>query len=113
VQHIRQCLGSHWPDLAAAIIALDPTLQTPVQKTENQILGGLEQLEAKVLRSMKQKESIIADQLQAVQNGFLPANELQERKVNLLPFLAKYPGLITTLFEAIDPMQPAHHVIAL
>jgi bacillithiol biosynthesis cysteine-adding enzyme BshC len=113
VQHIRQCLAGHWPDLAAAITTLDPTLQTPVQKTENQILSGLEQLEAKVLRSMKQKESVIADQLQAVQNGFLPADELQERKVNLLPFLAKYPGLIATLFEAIQPMQPAHHVIAL
>jgi bacillithiol synthase len=113
LQQIRQCLASHWPDLAAAITALDPTLQTPVQKTENQIISGLEQLEAKVLRSMKQKESVITDQVQAIQNCFLPANELQERKLNLLPFLAKYPGLINTLYEAIQPMHPAHHVISL
>ncbi len=113
VQHIRQCLNSHWPDLAAAIIALDPTLQSPVQKTENQILGGLEQLEAKLLRSLKQKQSVVTDQVQAIQNVFRPGDELQERKLNLLPFLAKHPGLLNTLAEAVQPLHPAHHIIAL
>ncbi len=112
--YFLQVVQDKWPQLAAAVTRLDPTLQTPVQKTEAQIIAGLQQLQARVMRAMQQKETITAEQLLSISAALLPENGLQERSLNVMPFLIKYgDSLLTSLYEKIVLNNPDHQILNL
>lgn len=112
--YFLEVFKNNWPQLEAAVTNLDPTLQTPVQKTHAQIMAGLQQLQAKVLRATQQKETVAAEQLRSISAALLPDNGLQERSINVMPFLVKYgDSLLTTLYEKIDVQNPDHQILNL
>lgn len=112
LSEVQQLIKQKWPELLHAVSSLDPTLVPPAQKTADQIASALEQLQAKLFRSLQQKESATAEAWRVVLASLMPANELQERQLNVLPFLIKHgPALLTTLYEQIDLQRNDHHVV--
>ncbi|NLP09740.1 bacillithiol biosynthesis cysteine-adding enzyme BshC, partial [bacterium] len=85
LNEVQLLMKQKWPELLRAVSRLDPTLLSPVQKTADQIVSALEQLRTKLFRSMQQKESATSEAWRVILASLMPANELQERQVNILP----------------------------
>ncbi len=112
LSEVQQLMEQKWPQLLRAVSSLDPTLVSPAQKTADQISSAVEQLQAKLFRALQQKESATAEAWRVILASLMPANEMQERQLNVLPFLIKYgPALLTTLYEQIDLQRNDHHVV--
>lgn len=76
------------------------------------IRGLLEKMEDRVYRQIKQDNSDITQRLDALLQEIQPNGNLQERTLNLFPFLSLYgPELLTALVEALDPFRQAHHLL--
>jgi bacillithiol biosynthesis cysteine-adding enzyme BshC len=109
----KQSVVKSWPDLEGQIIALDPTLQTPAEKTLQQILHALTQLEQKVERAAELRQATVHAQLGALLEALLPGGVLQERQLNAVPFLCRHGlELIELLYQTIDETEPGHVVLA-
>jgi len=111
---LKELIGQRWSHLAAGITALDPTLQVPAEKSLQQLLHTLSQLEQKVARAVASRESAGHAQLEALIAALFPSGILQERQLNAVPFLCRYGrGLISELYEAIEAADPGHCVVEL
>jgi len=107
----RDRVQKSWPLLLEHITALDATLQSPAEKTLQQILNGLQQLEHKVTRAAEEKQTSAQAQLQALTEALLPGGQLQERQLNAVPFLCRHGrGLIERLYQSITATDPGHQV---
>lgn len=110
----RNHVTQSWPALLQAITALDATLQSPAEKTLQQMLGGLHQLEHKVTRAAEEKQSSAQAQLQALTEALLPGGVLQERQLNAVPFLCRHGrSLIERLYQSVGVTDPGHQVLAI
>lgn len=69
---------------------IDTTLQTHTDALQTQSLNKITTLEKKMLRAEKKKFAAQHRQLQKLKIQLFPANNLQERSANLLPFYALY-----------------------
>jgi len=111
---VRTPIEQRWQDVQTAIQQLDPTLSAPCEKTGTGILHAIEQLQAKVLRAVEQKEKSRADHLHALQESIWPGGQLQERQLNIVPLLCKQGwGLVQRLYETISWREPAHQIMVL
>jgi bacillithiol biosynthesis cysteine-adding enzyme BshC len=92
--------------LATKAVAIDPTLEKAVRAEETKSVAGLEQWEGRLLRAEKQKHEVTLNQMRALREKLFPANGLQERTDNFLPYLLKYgDDFIATLQENLDPFE--------
>lgn len=74
----------------------------------------IEILEKKILQAYKKRNSIVRKQIYKAQNSLYPNNRLQERELNIVPFLFKYgPEFIKRLYEAMDICNFDHQIIKL
>ena len=111
---VRTPIARHWPALQTAIEQVDATLAAPAEKTGAGITHALEQLEGKVLRAVEQKEQSRSAHLAALQQSIWPGGQLQERQLNVVPFLCKYGWpLIERLYDEIAWQEPQHHILTL
>ncbi|MEM9824052.1 MAG: bacillithiol biosynthesis cysteine-adding enzyme BshC, partial [Bacteroidota bacterium] len=69
---------------------VNPTLEKTVMAEHAKQLKSLEHLETKLIRAEKQKHEVGLNQLRNVKEKLFPANGLQERKDNFIPFFLKY-----------------------
>ena len=92
--------------LAAKAVAIDPTLEKAVRAEETKTVAGLEQWEGRLLRAEKQKHEVTLNQMRALKEKLFPANGLQERTDNFLPYILKYgDDFIDMLQENLDPFD--------
>lgn len=109
---IKNSLQQDWSDLERQVCTLDPTLLSPTEKTQQQLLRHLQHLENRVVASSEQKKSILAEQLRAINEAFFPGGELQERQLNITSWLFKYHwSFIQTIYEAIDLFLAEHKIL--
>jgi bacillithiol synthase len=107
-------LTRRWPDMQQRIARLDATLQAPAEKTLQQMVHAIGQLEQKVVRAAELQESTVRTQLQVLVQALLPGGALQERQLNSVPFLCRHSlALIETLYEKIDESNPGHQAITI
>lgn len=111
---MRQQIQERWPLLEQAIGGLDPTLMAPLEKTRQQMLHAFGQLENKVVRASEQRHATVQQQLAALSQALLPGGVLQERQLNVAPFLMRHgEPLLEQLYQAIAAVAPAHQVLNL
>ena len=85
-----------------------------IEKTEKNINKQIHALEQKLLKSVLEREKTLSSQLDAMVNSLLPAGHLQERKLNIVPFLVKYNWeIIKRLFDAIELDEYHHQILEL
>ena len=69
-------------------------------------LAGLKTIEAKIIKSEKQKQETNINQIRKLKDKFLPDGILQERYENFSPYYLKYgKGFIPELKKIFDPFE--------
>jgi uncharacterized protein YllA (UPF0747 family) len=98
--------------LSEGIRRIDPTLIVPMEKTERSMQKQMSQLEKRILRSLKDRDAVITQQVKAICNHLYPRDHLQERQLNVVPFLARYGwGLIDRILNSIDLNNHNHQFV--
>lgn len=98
--------------LAQKATAIDPTLEKAVRAEEVKAAAGLEQWQSRLVRAEKQKHEVALNQLRALKEKLFPANGLQERTDNFMPYLIKYgDAFVTELKAAFQPLEPGFVIL--
>ena len=84
-------------------VALDPTLQSPCDKTRDHIARGLDALGTKVEHIAAQRVGVLRGRIERIRDFVAPGGRLQERKLCSLWLLAQFgEGAVQALAEALD-----------
>ena len=108
------CVRKNLQALEDVVKEVEPTLIDTVQNVKGRIDHQLDILEKKILQAYKKRNEVISQQLHKAKNNLYPNNNLQERELNLVPFLFKYGfGFIDRLYEALDISNFDHQIFRL
>ncbi|NIA32103.1 MAG: bacillithiol biosynthesis BshC [Actinobacteria bacterium] len=114
IHEFRNQLQNALPGLGDEIAKIDPSLKKAFTKTEQSLIHQFNILEKKVSNALRQKQNILNNQLLSISENLKPGGTLQERKLNIIPFLAKYDwSLLKNLFQAIDLNDYNHQLLEL
>jgi bacillithiol biosynthesis cysteine-adding enzyme BshC len=103
LRSLREILETGYEALAHSAAEIDPTLTRPVQGMKNQALGGLHDIEKKLVQHLKRRQEIELGQITKARMLVLPENQPQERVLTTASFLARYGTvLIAELSQAIE-----------
>jgi uncharacterized protein YllA (UPF0747 family) len=95
---LRQALEEGYARLGEAVEHVDPTLARPVQSARNSALAGTQEIERKLLASLKRENEALVRQVVRARAAVYPRGEPQERVLTLASFLIRYgPALIDEL----------------
>lgn len=105
---LREALDTGYEGLARSAAEIDPTLTRAVQGVKNQALGGLQDIEKKLIQHLKRRQEIELGQIAKARTLVLPENQPQERVLTIASFLARYgPPLVADLSQAIEAWYAA------
>jgi len=114
-EDVRQALGKlrgevarGTGELAKAVRGVDPTLGGPVEHIRNQAFSLLDDMEKKVVQSMKREREVALAQLRKAQLNLFPLGKPQERVLNAFQYLVRYDrklldGVAAAAAEAVLP----------
>lgn len=89
--------------LRQAAVAIDPNLESPWQKTRDQILRGLETFSSKLTAAAARADETALRRVDQLRDHVLPAGRPQERTYCVGAFLARYgAALAETLWQQMD-----------
>jgi bacillithiol synthase len=77
-------------ELGKAVKQVDPTLGGPVEHLRNQTFALLDEVEKKVVQSLKREQEIALAQLRKAQLNLFPLGRPQERVLNPFQYLVRY-----------------------
>jgi uncharacterized protein YllA (UPF0747 family) len=79
-----------------------------VQGVKNQALGGLQDIEKKLVQHLKRRQEVELGQIAKARTLVLPENQPQERVLTIASFLGRYgPTLVAELSQAIEAWYAA------
>ena len=96
---LRRELESRYAEIGGAVQRIDPTLERTVQSARNAALGGAQEIEKKLVASLKRAQGTLVSQLARARAALAPNGKPQERVLTAASFLARY-GF--SLLDAID-----------
>jgi len=101
-----------WGDLAREIARLDPTLRQTAELATGASVKQFEFIEKKITQAAKKKDEILRGQVQRILASLFPRSGLQERSLNIMPFLARYGmRVLEEESRAVDIFAPVHHCV--
>ncbi len=110
VSHVEQDFEPIVRDAAA----FDPTLKESAEVSRGKMVQQLRFLEKKMVQAAKKQNEIAVGQIRKAGDHLYPHGHLQERVLNIVPFLLKYgPGFVDRLDEALDLDVHDHQVLTL
>ena len=108
--HVEQDFGPILRDVAA----FEPTLKESAELSRGKMVEQLRFLERKIVQAAKKQNDIAVGQIRKAGNSLYPHGHLQERVLNIVPFLLKYgPDFTDKLAEAIDLDVHDHQILTL
>ncbi len=112
VRNAAQCVSDNLEILEKTVGEFEPTLVDFVRKTRGRLQSQIEGLEKKVLQAYKKRNDVIQQQIYKAHHSLFPNNHLQERELNVVPYLFKHGfGFIDQLYEAIDISSFDHQIV--
>jgi len=99
LQALRADVESRFGRLSGAVQQLDPTLERTVQSARNAALAGTNEIEKKLVASLKRTQGTLLSQLARARAALMPDGKPQERVLTIASFLARYGG---SLLDQID-----------
>lgn len=110
IARLRGAVEREYEPIRERAVAVDPTLDKPVQAARNGALSGLADVERKVLQHLKKRRETELQQLARARSAVQPDGKPQERLLTVAPFLARYgSGLLSDILGAAR----AHYAAAL
>jgi bacillithiol biosynthesis cysteine-adding enzyme BshC len=114
IKKLEIMTGENSEKLFDDIIAIEPTMEKVIQKVQNNIQNQLQLLENKVSNAIGKRQRIIMRQLNGIMETIFPDKMLQERQLNILPFLIKYSDtILEEIYESIDFKGSNHKILEL
>ncbi len=108
--HLKQDFQS----IKKEIVSLEPGLEYSADFSLEKINKQFKYLEKKILKASKKQNDILIQQLYKVKNNLYPANHLQERVLNIVPYLIKYGyPFMDKLYKTMDVNCCDHQIIEL
>jgi uncharacterized protein YllA (UPF0747 family) len=99
---LRHALEERYGLLAEAVERVDPTLARTVQSARNSALAGAQEIEKKLLASVKRDNETLVRQIARARAAVYPRGEPQERVLTLASFLIRYgSGLLEKLEQEV------------
>lgn len=112
VKQLKELIESQFQKLNENITQWDPSLKEAILSSRNSVLHQIDNLENKIGLAHKKKNETVREQLNKLVNHLIPNRELQERSLNLIPYLVKYNfEFIDHLYSAIDWNSLNHQIV--
>jgi len=106
----RKELESMLGRLREAVTRFDPSLEAAVTTTGHRIERETEGLEKKLMQVWKRRQEESVQQIRRAHGHLFPGGELQERKISLLGYVARYgPPLVDRLRDCLG--EPGSHTL--
>lgn len=103
VEPVRRRVSEELAGLRDGVLAVDPTLERPWQKTRDQIDRALDTLAGKLTAAAARSDEVLRRRIDALRDAALPGGTLQERKITASYFAARFgPGFAAELYEQMD-----------
>jgi uncharacterized protein YllA (UPF0747 family) len=105
---VRERIDELLGELRERVLAVDATLETPWQKTREQVHRGLEMFGGKVQNAVANRHQVWLRRVEKLGQTLMPDGALQERKLATLSFWARYGDeLARALLEglSLDPRR--------
>jgi uncharacterized protein YllA (UPF0747 family) len=99
LQALRDDVESRFGRLSGEVKQLDPTLERTVESARNAALAGTNEIEKKLIASLKRTQGTLVSQLARARAALMPDGKPQERVLTIASFLARYGS---SLLEQID-----------
>ena len=111
----RKRLQEIFGDIEETALKINGNLGDSCQASLGRVLKEMGALEDKLTRSLKKQNIIVERQVYKASNNIFPANELQERKINLLEYLIKFgPDFLGSVYgEFLKSDYGEHRLIKL
>lgn len=91
---------------------IDITLVKTVESERSKAIKSIGKLEHKFLRAEKRKFAWQTDQIRVLKQRLFPANSLQERKENFMPWYIQHgPALFDLILEHLEPVTDQFGII--
>ncbi|HEX4602307.1 MAG TPA: bacillithiol biosynthesis BshC [Gemmatimonadales bacterium] len=87
---LRRELAARYDRLAADVAAIDPTLERTVQSARNGALAGTQEIEKKLVASLKREHETLVRQIGRARAAVYPQGEPQERVLTPASFFIRY-----------------------
>lgn len=98
--------------LEQEIASSDPTLKPNLETTKGKIDFELKRLGEKLFQTYRQKDQILREQVYKARNNLFPGNKLQERVLNLTPYLIKYGfEFVDFLYDKVEIEKVDHQLL--
>ncbi|MGH7567646.1 MAG: bacillithiol biosynthesis protein BshC [Gemmatimonadales bacterium] len=95
---LRARLDDDYGRLARTVAGIDPTLERPVQTARNTAVGGTQEIEKKLIASLKRGNETLLGQLARARATVYPNGKPQERVLTIASFLIRHgPALLDAL----------------
>lgn len=108
----REKLQTFYQELAQVIKMVDPTLESSALAEGKKADAGLEHLEKKMIKQLKQKEETRIQQLEKLFAEITPGGAPQERTSNYLQYIEVFQDqAMEELINAFDPLKNEMKVI--
>lgn len=99
-------------DLEFKARSIDVTLEASVGAERTRAVKSIGKLEHKFLKAEKKKFAWQTEQIRTLKNRLFPANSLQERKENFMPWYAQQgPAFFDVVLEHLDPLSDQFGII--
>ncbi len=99
---LRDQIAGAYERLGAGVARLDPTLERTVQSARNAALGGLHEIEKKVVASLKRSNETLVGQLARARAAVFPGGVPQERVLTYASMAIRYgPPLLAELEDEV------------
>jgi len=99
---LRRELAERYERLGRDVSAIDPTLERTVQSARNAALAGAQEIEKKLVASLKRENETLVRQIARVRAAVYPQGEPQERVLTLASFSIRYgPDLLDALAREV------------
>ena len=95
---LRREIEARYARLAEVVAHVDPTLERSVQSARNAALAGTQEIEKKLVASLKRENETLIRRIVRARAAVYPRGQPQERVLTLASFLIRYgPGLLDAL----------------
>jgi uncharacterized protein YllA (UPF0747 family) len=94
LQELRADVQARYARISGEVQQLDPTLERTVESARNAALAGTNEIEKKLVASVKRTQSTLLTQLTRARNALLPGGKPQERVLTIASFLARHSSSV-------------------
>lgn len=100
LEQLRDDVAARFQRISGEVQLIDPTLERTVESARNAALAGTNEIEKKLVASLKRAQGTVAAQLARARATLAPNNKPQERVLTPASFLARYGTSLLADVEA-------------